>query len=64
MEYVEETAALLEESQRLNFLRWPILNQWVHMNFQALGSYEAEVGTVKTYIKERIPKLDELISNY
>ena len=64
LEYVDETAALLDESQRLNFLRWPILNQWVHMNFQALGSYEAELGTVKTYIKERIPKLDELISNY
>lgn len=64
LEYVEETAALLDESQRLNFLRWPILNQWVHMNFQALGSYEAELGTVKTYIKERIPKLDALINNY
>lgn len=64
LEYVEDTATLLEESQRLNFLRWPILDQWVHMNFQALGSYEAEVGTVKTYIKERIPKLDELINNY
>ena len=64
LEYVEDTAALLEESQRLNFLRWPILDQWVHMNFQALGSYEAEVGTVKKYIKERIPKLDELLNNY
>ena len=64
LEYIDETAALLDESQRLNFLRWPILNQWVHMNFQALGSYEAEVGTIKTYIKERIPKLNELLNNY
>lgn len=64
LEYVDDTAALLDKSQRLNFLRWPVLDQWVHMNFQALGSYSAEVGTVKTYIKERIPKLNELINNY
>ncbi len=62
LEYVDETAELLEESQELNFKRWPILNQWVHMNFQALGSYEAEVGTIKTYIQQRVDKLDELIN--
>lgn len=61
LEYVNDTAALLDESQELNFKRWPILNQWVHMNFQALGSYEAEVGTVRTYIEERVDKLDYLI---
>ena len=60
--YIDETAALLEESQQLNFKRWPILNQWVHMNFQALGSYEAEVGTIKSYIQQRVTKLDELIN--
>ncbi|MBO5017916.1 MAG: CotH kinase family protein [Alistipes sp.] len=62
LEYVDETAELLEESQELNFKRWPILNQWVHMNFQALGSYEAEVGTIRTYIQQRVDKLDELIN--
>lgn len=61
LEYVDETAELLKESQELNFKRWPILNQWVHMNFQALGSYEAEVGTIKTYIQQRVDKLDYLI---
>lgn len=62
LEYVDETAELLKESQELNFKRWPILNQWVHMNFQALGSYEAEVGTIRTYIQQRVTKLDELIN--
>lgn len=61
LEYVDETVELLKESQELNFKRWPILNQWVHMNFQALGSYEAEVGTIRTYIQQRVTKLDELI---
>lgn len=62
LKYIDETAELLEESQQLNFKRWPILNQWVHMNFQALGSYEAEVGTVRNYIQQRVTKLDELIN--
>jgi hypothetical protein len=32
------------------------------MNFQALGSYEAEVYTIKTYIDERLVRLDEFIN--
>lgn len=59
--YVTETAALLDESQQLNFLRWPILNQRVHQNFQATGSYSAEVNTVKQYITARLSRLDQLI---
>ena len=58
---VDQNAALLKESQELNFKRWKILNQNVHMNFQALGSYEAEVQTVKTYINGRLAKFDELV---
>lgn len=57
----DQNAALLKESQELNFKRWKILNQHVHMNFQALGSYEAEVQTVKTYINGRLEKFDELV---
>lgn len=58
---VDETAELLQESQELNFKRWDILNKQVHQNFQALGSYEAEVQTVKTYITTRLQTLDALI---
>ena len=59
--YMEETAVLLDESQELNFKRWKILDQWVHMNFQALGSYEAELGTVRNHINTRLTELDRLI---
>ena len=45
----------------LNFKRWDILDEKVHQNYQALGSYNAEVGTVKTYINERLKTLDALI---
>lgn len=60
-EIVDETAELLQESQELNFKRWDILNTQVHQNFQALGSYNAEVQTVRTYITKRLETLDALI---
>jgi hypothetical protein len=31
------------------------------MNFQALGSYEAELGTVRNHIKTRLNTLDQLV---
>jgi hypothetical protein len=59
--YVESTAELLDESQELNFKRWDILDKKVHQSYQALGSYEAEVKTVKDYITTRLQTLDALI---
>jgi hypothetical protein len=52
---------MLQESQQLNFKRWKILDKVVHQNFQALGSYDAEVGTVRNYVTERVQTLDALL---
>lgn len=62
-DYLDQTYLLLQESQELNFKRWKILNQQVHMNFQALGSYEAEVQFVKKCIEERLVKFDQYVKN-
>ena len=62
-EYLDQTYILLQESQELNFKRWNILNQKVHMNFQALGTYEAEVNFLKNCVKERLEKFDEYVRN-
>ena len=62
-DYLDQTYLLLQESQELNFKRWKILNQTVHMNFQALGSYEAEVQFVKKCIEERLVKFDQYVKN-
>ncbi len=61
LEYIDKTAELLNESQKLNFLRWNILNTKVHQNPYALGSYAAEVDALKNYMKARIPKMDGFI---
>ena len=60
--YVDATATLLDESQTLNFKRWPILSQKVHQNPEARGTYSAEVQAVKDYITARLTKFDELVS--
>ncbi len=62
LEYVDETADLLDASQRLNFIRWPILSSMVHQNWQAAGSYEGEVEIVKNFVRERFDWLDEKLS--
>ena len=60
-DYVDETAALLDESQELNFRRWNILGSYVHQNPKVYGSYSAEVDAVKNYITRRLTRFDELV---
>lgn len=56
--YIDSRAAELQQSQELNFLRWPILDQVQHMNYTARGTYAAEVDAVKNYLTNRISWLD------
>lgn len=56
--YIDRLEADLQQSQRLNFLRWPILNQRVHQNPPTKGSFQAEVEVLRTYMKERFVWMD------
>ena len=58
IDYIDEQAGLLAQSQKLNFMRWPILNTQVHQNPRTYGSYEAEVENVRHYINYRIAWMD------
>lgn len=51
----------IDESQELNFIRWPILNTQVHQNYQALGSYEKEMQVVRDYLAYRMPWMDDKV---
>jgi hypothetical protein len=62
LEVVDNYAQEIDQSQKLNFKRWNILNTKIHMNFQALGSYDREVGVVKNYIKARIAWMDKKLN--
>ena len=58
LEYIDTQSQMLEESQRLNFIRWPIMNQYVHQNARVWGSYAAEVENVRNFVSKRIPWMD------
>jgi len=53
-DYVNE----IDASQKLNFLRWKVLDSNIHQNYQALGAYGAEVQVVKDYLTARIKWID------
>ena len=59
--YVDSTAEVLQASQKLNFIRWPILNQRVHQNPSAKGSYNAEVDVLREYFPTRIAWIDKFL---
>ena len=61
--YIDSTAQELQQSQRLNFIRWPILNSVQHLNPRVAGTYEGEVEYLREYIRERIPFLDQRTRN-
>ncbi len=56
--YIDEQEAMLQQSQRLNFIRWPIMNQRVHQNPKLWGSYSGEVENVRNYIRDRFTWMD------
>ena len=58
---IDEYAENLQESQTLNFKRWPIMDQWVHMNPRVYGSYQGEIDNVKNYVRNRITWMDNKI---
>ena len=57
--YVDQMEEELSQSQELNFLRWPIMQSWVHQNPRIWGSYTKEVENVRRFIKERVAWLDK-----
>lgn len=52
--YVNETARLLEESQKLNFQKWNTLNKKVYRETYLFDTYAQGVDYLKTYIANRI----------
>jgi hypothetical protein len=62
LDVVDFYAKELDASQKLNFIRWNILNTVVHQNPRTYGSYAAEVENVKRYIRERIKWMDKKLS--
>lgn len=58
---IDSMKSELMESQKLNFVRWPIMNTLVQFEFQCAGSYEAEVEVVRDFLASRMAWMDSHI---
>jgi hypothetical protein len=62
VQWVNDTEQYLDQSQKLQYTRWGNLHFNVNMNYQALGSYPAEVDVVRMFINRRVTDLDKIIN--
>ena len=56
---IDSITDVINQSQQLNFTRWDILNQYVHQNPRALGSFAAEVNALRTFVQARFVWMDK-----
>jgi len=62
LKVVDDYASELDQSQRLNFMRWNIMGSLVHLNPKVYDCYYDEVENVKSYISGRIKLIDNLLN--
>lgn len=60
---IDKTVAYIDLSQKKNFNRWLILDQYVWPNQFVLGTYPKEVAQLKAWLTERIAWLDKEMNN-
>lgn len=61
--FINDKVEEINESQRLNFIRWDIFNTQVLLNPVLRKSFEEEVDYLKYYIQKRYDILDEIVKN-
>ena len=58
-DYVDYWAEQIKPSADLNFKRWNVLGQYIFTNPRAELSFEEAVDNLKTYLLDRIDRLDD-----
>ncbi len=59
LNYIDDTVALLDEAQKRNFERWPVLGTYVWPNPYVGYSYRDEIVYLKSWLRERIEWMDD-----
>ena len=62
-DYINELYELIYESQRLNYIRWDVLNTRQFMEAVIRGSFKAEVDYLKEYVEKRFDVFGEIVAN-
>jgi hypothetical protein len=63
LSFINEQVELINESQKLNFIRWNILNEKQFLQPAARGSYEAEIQYLKEFIENRFSIFGEIVNS-
>ena len=63
LKFINDKVEEINESQKLNFIRWDIFNTKVLLNPVLRESFEEEVDYLKYYIQKRYDILDEIVKN-
>ena len=56
--WIDSTALYLDEAQKRNFTKWPILGQYINWNYFIGQNYDQEVSYLKRWFEERSGFLD------
>lgn len=60
--YIRQSAETLQASQARNFQRWDVLNTAISPSPLALGSYDAEVSHLQSWLAQRAQWMDEQLT--
>jgi hypothetical protein len=58
MEFIDQTVTRIEEARIRNFIRWPIIGQYVWPNYFVGSTYEDEIDFLKNWILGRLDWMD------
>ena len=61
-ELIDRLAKEMNESQKLNFKRWPVLNQKMHREPTLYSTYQEYVDHMKSFVTAEFPHFENLIS--
>ncbi len=56
-QFIRHQAELIQDAQRLNFMRWPILDQRVHENPRDEPTFEIAVNNMLDFVEQRYTQL-------
>ena len=61
--YVDEQIEIINDSQKLNFKRWDVLNKKINASPTARCSYKREVAFLKDYIPKRFDLVNQIVES-
>jgi hypothetical protein len=61
--FLNKQIELINESQKLNFMKWDVLNSRQFMEAATRGSFEAEVNYLKEFVENRFDVFGNLVSS-